>query len=379
MITVDDLRKKAKRKYAAYLSSIVTGTNFFPLLIAADKKLNTNNGVTGIQEQLVPLFQQSKAVLGYGYTLHTGSVNSKYGPIEKIEDIEFQTEEDYLRFIEKNTEVLTFRNDLDLAITTFPQLENLFSLKPEILLNHHGKWESLLKVCAYFLSENRPKLYIRELPINVHTKFIERNKEIILTLLSHLSPSKLPEIGTFEEKLGLKEKHNLIRIRFLDPNLQLISGLNEIGLAETEVNLLRLNCKRVFIIENDIAALCFPPIFQAIVIFGRGFNLKTLRDIVWLKNAELYYWSDLDVHGFEMLSQIRGYHPHTVSFLMDKETLKEFRQDCGEGVESKVGIPANLTSEEKSVYLYLKEHNLRLEQEKIPQSLVTKELKKLTP
>lgn len=377
MITVDDLRKKARRKYTAYLNSLITGHDFFPLVIPANKTLDTKDGVTGIQGQLAPLFQQSKESIGHGYTLHTKTIKSKYGPIETITAIEFQTEEDFLLFIEKKPEVSAFHRDLQLTTMAFPRLKDLFALKPEILIEHHEKWESLIKVCNYFSADNRPELYIRELPIAVHTKFIERNKEIIITLLTHLFPDKLPESGTFEEKLGLKEKHNLIRIRFLDPALYLIPGITEIGLAETEVNSVNINCSRVFIIENDIAALCFPPIAQALVVFGRGFNLKTLRDIVWLKKAEVYYWSDLDVHGFEMLSQIRGYHPHTKSFLMDKETLQEFRQDCGKGAESKVGLLPHLTPEEKGLYLYLKEHNLRLEQEKIPQALVNQKLQKL--
>lgn len=63
--------------------------------------------------------------------------------------------------------------------------------------------------------------------------------------------------------------------------------------------------------DFDITALTFPRVDNSIVLFGRGYNISSLKHINWLKTTEIYYWSDMDVQGFEMLSQIRSYFPQT--------------------------------------------------------------------
>ena len=90
-----------------------------------------------------------------------------------------------------------------------------------------------------------------------------------------------------------------------------------------------------------------------------------------LKSSSLYYWGDFDAQGFEILSQFRGYFPQTQSFLMDKNTFETYFENDS-GTRSNVSVELHLTAEEKSLYEYIKKNNLRLEQEKIPQSLVVK-------
>ena len=100
------------------------------------------------------------------------------------------------------------------------------------------------------------------------------------------------------------------------------------------------------------------------------YDLSSLKHIEWLKPTEIHYWSDMDVQGFEMLSQVRSYFPQTQSLLMDEMTFKAFVNDAGKGIKTTNSIPSYLTLLEKAMYQFLSSENLRLEQEKISQQWV---------
>lgn len=371
MITVAEIRKKAERLFEHYLQSVVAGNNIFPLVIKGNKKLTIANGVSDIHQQLLPLFQNDKTAKGFGYTLHTNTVNTKQGKIEDIERIEFNSEDDFIRFIHQESKVVKFRKLLSVTIQEFPELKSLFLDKPLYLADNLDRWDDLLKVCRYFVQFPKPDLYIRELPIAVHTKFIENNTGVISKLLEYIIPEHVNSDGVnFHDRFHLKQKHNLVRIRFLDSALSPMFGFTELGISETEIHAINIGCKNIFIIENDIAALTFPSVADSIVVFGKGYNVSSLKNISWFKQAEIFYWSDLDVQGFEMLSQMRSYFTHTKSLLMDMKTLQAFKEDWGKGVPSAITELANLTVEEAEVYKFIFKNNIRLEQEKIPNTYI---------
>lgn len=78
---------------------------------------------------------------------------------------------------------------------------------------------------------------------------------------------------------------------------------------------------------------------------------------------ELLHWGDIDVHGFEILSQFRSYFPQTKSVLMDKQTFEKFFEKDN-GTPTNISTKLNLTDEEQQLYEILKTNNWRLEQEK---------------
>jgi hypothetical protein len=63
---------------------------------------------------------------------------------------------------------------------------------------------------------------------------------------------------------------------------------------------------KVFITENEINGLCFPDVEKGLVIFGLGYGVDALKTVAWLKEKEVYYWGDIDTHGFAMLDQVRS-------------------------------------------------------------------------
>ena len=111
--------------------------------------------------------------------------------------------------------------------------------------------------------------------------------------------------------------------------------------------------------------LAFPIKRDSIVIWGHGFGVDIMKNVEWLKTKKIYYWGDLDAYGFQILSEIRTYFGQVESFMMDRNTFDLFYEG-DKGTETNVEKDLCLTPEENEMFRYLKENNLRLEQEKIP-------------
>lgn len=116
---------------------------------------------------------------------------------------------------------------------------------------------------------------------------------------------------------------------------------------------------------------------NSIAIWGKGFAVEGLKQATWLTDKEIYYWSDLDAQGFQMLSQLRSYFAQTKSFLMDKNLLERFREFVVKGTTAKIEKLDNLSEDESVVLNSIRSQNIRLEQERIPQSVVVQEVDKL--
>ena len=110
---------------------------------------------------------------------------------------------------------------------------------------------------------------------------------------------------------------------------------------------------------------------KSIVIFGLGYGIQSLKEIQWINNCEVFYWGDIDTHGFSILSLTRNIIPSCTSMLMDEETLNTHIQSCVKEPVTKrfTGELSFLTDKEKALFDNLKNNsfgeNLRLEQELI--------------
>ena len=90
---------------------------------------------------------------------------------------------DFLKFLSKRKEVDFFKLNVNKITNVFPDLEEWIINKPIKVIQNQNNWDDILKVCLYFKHNPTPNLYIRELPIKVHTKFIENNQGVIKELL----------------------------------------------------------------------------------------------------------------------------------------------------------------------------------------------------
>jgi hypothetical protein len=113
--------------------------------------------------------------------------------------------------------------------------------------------------------------------------------------------------------------------------------------------------------------LTLPPIENSFTIFGSGYAVQALKTITWLSHCPIFYWGDLDVAGFKILSQVRSYFPQIVSIMMDMITFETFHE-FAVSVEGAIADPVpHLTAEEETLYVHLALHQKRLEQERISQ------------
>jgi len=87
--------------------------------------------------------------------------------------------------------------------------------------------------------------------------------------------------------------------------------------------------------------------------------------LAYLYDTHIIYWGDMDAHGFEILSDLRGFFPHTQSVMMDDFTFEKYAQYVVIGKSSRTERFNNLTPVESRLCQKILENNLRLEQEHI--------------
>ena len=367
MISPTEIRKKAENKYLNFLRSVIERQAFEPIVIVGNKK--PNDDTVQFEKELTELIAHSKEKKGYGYFIEYQKVKTrKHGEQDIPVSISFLTEQDFLKYIGKEQDTASFRKDVERILSAFPELVEWVCRFPNKVLDNHRVWDDVLKVCIYFKGNPKPQLYIRELPIQVDTKFIERNKGIIKELLDIIIAKSVNLDETrFETRFNLRHDEPVVRFRVLDKTLSqaLFSGIDDMSIPISKFRETEIPVETVYIVENKMNMLTFPPIHKSIVVWGHGFGVDLLKDVMWLRSKKILYWGDLDVHGFQILSELRSHFSQVESFLMDRETFNRFYED-GIGAETNVEKVLLLTPEEKEMFDFLRGGNYRLEQEKIP-------------
>ncbi len=371
MITPKEIKDKAERKYISFLRSLVENKSFEKLIIRGDKSY-TKSSLPEFEKEIQQIVSQSKEKKGFGYTLEFQQVKTKSLGIQDLPiSIFFDNETDFLKFLSKEKEAELFKTSVDNIIKAFPELKDWIIKNPIKVVNNQTEWESILKVCRYFKQNPKPYLYIRELPLKVHTKFIERNQSVIKELLNILVSEHMNgEEKEFEKRFNLKFAEPQIRFKILDKTIaeKFFSGVDDVAVPISQFETLDLPIKKVLVVENKTTlytTLTLPKMNGSIAIFGSGYSVYNLKNVHWFANLELLYWGDIDVQGFEILSQFRSYFMQTKSILMDFVTFEKFFENDA-GTPTNICIPLNLTASEQKIYEILKTNNWRLEQEKIP-------------
>jgi hypothetical protein len=371
MITAQEIRNKTDKKYISFLQSLVEQRPFEKLVIHGDKSY-TKSSLSEFEKEIQQIMSQSKEEKGFGYTLEFQLVKTKFLASQNLPiSIYFDTEKDFLKFLDKELEVELFKSDVEKITNAFPELKEWTIKNPLRVITNQTEWDNILKVCQYFRQNPKPNLYIRELPIKIHTKFIERNKGVIRELLDILLTEHInSDSKEFEKRFHLKFSEPLIRFKVLDKDIsqKYFSGLDDLAIPVSQFETLNLPIKKVLVVENKTTlytTLTLPKMDRTIAIFGGGYSVYNLKNTYWFSNTKLFYWGDIDVQGFEILSQFRSYFPHAQSQLMDRTTFEEFfEQD--KGTLTNISAKLNLTEEEEQLYNILRKNNWRLEQEKIP-------------
>lgn len=376
MINPKELLEKANKLFYKIISSDLKGENKFPLIIPGNKQI-TGSNYSDWKNDIVPLLKNSKASKAKGYTIDWKEKIIHGFKQQVPAKIYFDTMLDFLYFIGKEKEYQKILSFKKLILHNFPSLEQWVNDNPETLINNDAIWNDIIKVCAYFVSNKSPHpYYIRDLPIEVHSKFIEQNTSLLKKMLDILLTDRNLSSNDFSERYYLKKVSVYTQIRVLDDRLKTHLGYDECSLKLEDASWLTWIPENVFIIENQICFYTFPKFKNSVAIFGEGFKSRLSRHIPWLNKTRLHCWFDLDTAGFEMLNMIREHYPSATSFLMNKETYSNFHQFAVDNKGKNKILPL-LTSEEQKLHQFLIDNNKRLEQERISQEYVKSHLRLL--
>lgn len=378
MITPKELLEKSDKLFFKIVTAVLKGESLFPLVIPSNKKI-ANSGFSELRDAIVPLYTNSKDSKGKGFSVEW-KVKSIDGTKQKIPNrILYDTFEDYLFFTKRDKDYQKIKQAYQHITDSFPSHSAWVTDQPTFLLEYADVIPDLVKVARYFFDHTPPhNLYLRELPIQVHSKFIEDNIKPLKKILDIILPSDKINFdeSDFSARYRIKRPNIYAQIRVLDDILISTSKFNELALTIDDAAVLDWQPDKVFIIENKACFLSFPSVKNSVAIFGEGFKSRISRHIPWLSQTELYCWFDLDTAGFEMLNMIRQYYPHASSFLMDNNTYERFGQFAVTNSGRRKEL-SYLTDTERKLYELLLQDQKRLEQERIDQNHVVQSLFKL--
>ncbi len=293
------------------------------------------------------------------------------------DEVWLDTLDDALALIGKQKDVKRFASLLQLTREQHPALLPWLEKRPLNALALADVWPRLLEVVSWLYAHPRPGIYLRQVDlIGVDSKFIEANRGVLSELLDLALPldaidASASGASQFCRRYGFKDKPLRIRFRLLDDSVALLPGACEpdISVTQAAFDRLELPVSRVFITENEVNFLAFPPLAGSMVIFGAGYGFEVLAGAQWLQQRSIYYWGDIDTHGFAILDQLRAQLPHVQSLLMDRATLLAHTSQWGEEPQPLLRDLPRLTVEESAMFDELRDNRLalrlRLEQERI--------------
>jgi hypothetical protein len=288
------------------------------------------------------------------------------------------TLDEALRLVGKLREAQAFEVLLATTRQQQPALLPWLQRQPLRSLALAEAWPQLLAVVAWLQAHPRPGIYLRQVDLpGIHSKFIEAQRGVLAELLDLVLPAAALDAtasgaAQFARRYGFRDKPVRVRLRFLDPQHAAWVPHTDADYTVSQAAFAQLApaVQRVFVTENEINFLAFPPAAGSLVVFGAGYGFDALAPAAWLHECALHYWGDIDTHGFAILDQLRAQFPRAQSFLMDHDTLLAHQaQWTGEPQPTQRDLP-RLNDAERRLYddlrwRRLRDEPVRLEQERI--------------
>ena len=257
-----------------------------------------------------------------------------------------------------------------------PSLKEWFFARQHLIYAQQF-YPALLAVGKYLLTHPGEK-YLREYEIpGIDTKFLEHHGRLFRELYNALYPERgVENAAQLHKQLAIRPLPTAdICVRILDADVS-CCGLREFFLSPQMLDRLKLPLRRVFIVENKMNVYTFPAVKDSLLLGGAGYDiLEAATAASWLPDCpEVWYWGDLDSHGFAILSQLRDRIPQLRSLLMDRSTIRAAAAMAVPDTGDCAAIPKNLSVEEKSAWQLLRQQKWRIEQERLDKSLVVRAL-----
>jgi hypothetical protein len=231
---------------------------------------------------------------------------------------------------------------------------------------------------AWLQAHPRPGVYLRQVDLpGVHSKYIEEHAAVLcelfdLALPGHAVDASSGGAANLARRYGFRAKSVRLRFRVLEPSRSLLGTGADEDIAVDHECFARLDppVSHVFMTENEVNFLAFPPLADAMVVFGAGYGFDMLASARWLHERTIHYWGDIDTHGFAILDQLRGHFAHVESFLMDHATLMAHRLQWTDEPQPILRDLLRLAPAERTLFddlrwKRLEDRQVRLEQERI--------------
>ncbi|XTR51751.1 DUF3322 domain-containing protein [Pseudarthrobacter sp. So.54] len=275
----------------------------------------------------------------------------------------FASAEDDIAFVGRSKEAARFRGLAEGLSALEPAFRAWALKRPLRLLELGGDALTAARVAVWLRDNPDPGVFVRQLSLpGVHTKFVETHRKVIDEMAAELQavpaqyavaeagaradddilPERPAEPGSllggltartpaarFAARHGFLHPPELVRFRALDPGMPLLGKVRDLTVTAEAFSTLNLPVRCVLVTENLVNFLALPEAPGTLALYGGGYGFSSLRDAGWLRNCEVWYWGDLDTHGFRILDQLRAVHPQVVSVMMDEETLLAHRDAWG--------------------------------------------------
>jgi hypothetical protein len=190
--------------------------------------------------------------------------------------------------------------------------------------------------------------------MGVDTKWVERHRGLIAPFVEGLTGST---------EFGLVQPERRFTVRILDRAI--VHTLRDFTASVDELASLGLEPQCVVISENLAPLRRMGELPGVIAVFGSGGDVVKLANVPWVRNSPIWYWGDLDSHGFRILGLARKTWPHVRSMLMDDDTFERFASLAVREPQPFRGRIGYLTVPEQKTLARLRERDSRLEQERI--------------
>jgi hypothetical protein len=369
-------------RYESTLKRLLSGENPFPVAIPYKRPRRAGDPAALVSLKTF-LRGQSKAENGFGPTVVLEETRTaRFGMGILAGDIFFESLDDLTRYIGKKAEADRILTHAKIVTEAFPEARPW-------TVRHIGKlaekdppaWDGIVKAVAFFRENPKPWVYPREIQLGQHTKFLEENYSSVIGLLLQVAPNALNTAATtWQDRLGLRSSSQMIEGRFLDAGLAPELPQHMLVPVQDWNRCAFAGPTWVLITENRTTFLTLPPIPGCLALLGKGYAVTRLAQIEKLASAPVFYWGDIDQHGFEILASLRHVLPRIRSCLMDEETLAQCSGLTGEenvqGTLPAEFVAANLTPAELGLWKICAVRHIRLEQENVPlqvsQSILSK-------
>lgn len=231
-------------------------------------------------------------------------------------------------------------------------------------------FERLLTLLAWLRANPESGHQPRELPVpGLDSKWLEQHAGSVRRWLARVL--HVAEPHSLYELAGLRRTSQRVRLRLLDSSLrEQVGGLGDLEAPVEDLAALPVTPRVLLCVENVQTGLAYGDLPGTALIMGLGYAIDALAALPWARDLPLFYWGDLDTHGFAILDRLRARLPQAKSLLMDRQTLLAHRALwTDEPRPAKPGELPRLTANEHAVYTGLIEHRwgerVRLEQERI--------------